>query len=119
MLPTVWFLNRPAGEAKIIMKSSGFNKIIAFLCHINTQTITKTNKQMKDNSVPKYKKIKYPTYSHWFRHQPRHTPVNMRDQMMRNLPPYLSPNIFATLIPMNEIFTIHISMTLRLVIYLV
>ncbi|QUI97304.1 hypothetical protein KCP76_21020 [Salmonella enterica subsp. enterica serovar Weltevreden] len=34
--------------------------------HINTQTITKTNKQMKGISNKKYKKIKYPTYSHWF-----------------------------------------------------
>ncbi|EDZ10762.1 hypothetical protein SeSPB_A1319 [Salmonella enterica subsp. enterica serovar Saintpaul str. SARA29] len=42
---------------------------------------------MKDNSNKNIRKIKYPTYSHWFIINHVILPVNMRDQMMRNLPP--------------------------------
>ncbi|EHC93110.1 hypothetical protein LTSEUGA_1861 [Salmonella enterica subsp. enterica serovar Uganda str. R8-3404] len=65
-----------------LIKNNGIS-----LCHINTQTITKTNKQMKDNSNKNIMKIKHSTYFHWFIINHVVLPVNIREQMIRNLPP--------------------------------
>ncbi|MFV7411571.1 hypothetical protein ACNPGQ_14230 [Salmonella enterica subsp. enterica serovar Give] len=83
-------LNRLAGRSKNNNEIvPGFNKKNngISLRHINTQTITKTNKQIKDNSNKNIRKIKHPAYSHWFIINHVILPVNIRDQMMRNLPP--------------------------------
>lgn len=82
-------LNRLAGRSKNNNEIvPGFNKNNGIsLCHINTQTITKTNKQMKDNSNKNIMKIKHSTYFHWFIINHVVLPVNIREQMIRNLPP--------------------------------